>query len=295
MKKYRNLAIILCVLAIFSGCSQTETITIEVPASNDDVLVENLLNMDDTTENKDATVDTATIIPTVTTNPPDIVQKPAETSPKKPVTTPMPEEDIVNNAVESTQTVTVEIPSRLTHDVAFAAQAPFGNWNLPYKEACEEASLIMVDHYFSNTPLNNDIMDKEILDIVDWQKEKFGYYEDTNTTEMLIMAQEYFGLNAHIVYNPTINQLKKELADGNLIIVPAAGQQLPNPHFRAPGPPYHVLVLTGYDSDEFISNDPGTRHGEDFKYKYDDLMRAIHDYNGGDILNGGSMVIVVEG
>ena len=142
--------------------------------------------------------------------------------------------------------------------------------------------------------LNKDIMNEEILKLVDWQNERFGYYEDTDTDEMVIMAEEYFDLDVEKILYPTTNELKKELADGNLVIVPVDGQALPNPYFRQPGPPYHVLVITGYESDEFITNDPGTKRGGSFRYKYEDLVKVIHDYNGGDIHNGIPQVIIVN-
>jgi len=61
--------------------------------------------------------------------------------------------------------------------------------------------------------------------------------------------------------------------------VPLAGRELNNPYFRAPGPIYHMLVIKGYDSDEFIVNEVGTKRGDSFKYKYDVLINAIHDWN----------------
>jgi len=46
--------------------------------------------------------------------------------------------------------------------------------------------------------------------------------------------------------------------------------------------------------DKFITNDPGTKRGENFAYKYQDLMNAIHDWNNGDVKNGRPVVLVVE-
>ena len=276
--KYYQITLIIA-LILLSGCSSTETITIEVPA---DTLQNQELVISDIESEQDAGLDSEAL-----------EEKSIKVAEKVEEHTSTINVDKVTEEVK--ETVVIEIPRKVDYDVTFAAQAPQGDWSLPYKEACEEASLLMVYYYFTEKELNNDIMNDEILKLVDWQEERFGYYEDTDTEEMIITAEEYFNMKVKRLDNPTVNILKKELAEGNLIVVPVDGQKLPNPYFRPPGPPYHVLVIRGYDSDEFISNDPGTRRGDGFKYKYDDLVEVIHDFNGGDILNGKPSVIIVSG
>lgn len=39
------------------------------------------------------------------------------------------------------------LPASKLLDVPFASQAPYEDWHLPYKEACEETSIIMVQYY----------------------------------------------------------------------------------------------------------------------------------------------------
>ncbi len=109
-----------------------------------------------------------------------------------------------------------------------------------------------------------------------------------------IVAEQLYGYNRVKVFtNPTIDQIKAELAAGHPVIVPAAGQQLGNPYFTAPGPVYHMLLIRGYTADGFITNDPGTRRGEGFVYAFDDLMSAMHDWNAQDINQGQKAVLVV--
>ena len=62
------------------------------------------------------------------------------------------------------------------------------------------------------------------------------------------------------------------------------GQKLGNPFFTAPGPERHMLVVIGYDPEklEFITNDPGTRQGEAYRYPVNVLWLAIRDYPTGD-------------
>ncbi|MCK4891623.1 MAG: hypothetical protein KAS78_03060, partial [Candidatus Pacebacteria bacterium] len=63
-------------------------------------------------------------------------------------------------------------------------------------------------------------------------------------------------------------------------IVPTNGQKLGNPYYTPPGPVTHNLVIIGYDitEKEFITNDPGTRHGEKYRYSEDILENALFDY-----------------
>ena len=74
------------------------------------------------------------------------------------------------------------------------------------------------------------------------------------------------------------------MSRGSLVLVPAFGQILGNPYFTPPGPATHMLVIRGYDetTKEFITNDPGTRRGEGYRYSYAALVRAIRDYPTGD-------------
>jgi hypothetical protein len=72
---------------------------------------------------------------------------------------------------------------------------------------------------------------------------------------------------------------------------------LGNPYFSGDGPPYHMLVLTGYKRGKFITNDPGTRRGEGYMYKEDVIMNAIHDWAGSKetIRDGEKAMMVVLG
>ena len=61
------------------------------------------------------------------------------------------------------------------------------------------------------------------------------------------------------------------------MLVPTAGRELGNPYYKQPGPIYHFLVIRGYTSKYLITNDVGTRRGEEYKYKFDILINAVHD------------------
>lgn len=173
---------------------------------------------------------------------------------------------------------TVEIPQELILPVVFAQQAPFGNWDALHEEACEEASIIMVNKYFVHEPLNETVMEAEIQKLISWEKDN-DYSVDLTAQEATDILNNYFGLKAQLSTEVTPDKIKYELSQGNLIIVPAAGRLLGNPNFKQPGPIYHMLVIKGYNDSEFITNDPGTRKGNNFVYKYDQLINAVHDWN----------------
>ncbi len=170
-----------------------------------------------------------------------------------------------------------DFPATYLLDVDFASQAPDSNWELPYQEACEEAALIQAYYYFTGKELNNALMDQEILLLVDWEQETFGLYSDTNLNEVRKIAEDYFNLEVEISEDVSVDNIKKNLLKGNLILAPTLGRLLDNPNFTGDGPLYHFVVIRGYDRNEFITNDVGTRNGEAYKYKYKVLQEAIHD------------------
>lgn len=197
------------------------------------------------------------------------------------------------------------VPSSYNLAVPFQPQAPHADWSLPYQEACEEASLIMADRFFSGESLSLEQMDEEIKKLVAWEQDVFGYYEDTTAGEVARIASDYFNLNAALDFDVSTENIKRHIASNKLVVVPAAGRELPNPYFTGDGPLYHMLVIRGYTQTQFITNDPGTRRGEEFLYGYDDLINAIADWpreHGGfkdnvseeEMRNGTPVLIVLD-
>lgn len=173
------------------------------------------------------------------------------------------------------------IPVKFDIQVPFASQAPLGDWSMPYQEACEEASMIMAAKYFKDEKLDASIMDQEILKLVKWE-EKNGYPIDLTAGQTAEVLQKYFGLKATLNKLVSETEIKKNLAAGNLIIVPLAGRDIGNPYYHQPGPLYHMLLIRGFDKENFITNDPGTKRGEAYRYLYGNLLWAVHDWVGGD-------------
>lgn len=163
--------------------------------------------------------------------------------------------------------------------VPFFAQAPDGDWSLPYLEACEETSALLVDSFYRGTELDVEIVKQEIVTMVEWENDRFGYNLDTTAQETAILLEEYFGYErVEVVYDFSLKYLEEQLAMDRPVIVPVAGRLLANPFYKAPGPVYHTLVVKGFTKDgDIITNDVGTRRGHNFVYKADIFYDAIHD------------------
>ncbi len=174
--------------------------------------------------------------------------------------------------------ISIKIPAQLVLPVLFAQQAPFGNWDAVHEEACEEASMIMAAKYFFRQPLDETIMEQELQKVLKWETDN-NYNVDLTASQTAVILKQYYGLQATVSAEVTADRIKYELASGHLLIIPASGRDLPNPNFKQPGPLYHMLVIKGYDSQDFITNDPGTRKGNGFRYTYSGLLNAVHDWN----------------
>ena len=155
----------------------------------------------------------------------------------------------------------------------------------------------MVDQFYqglSEGLIDPGIADASIQDLVDQQMQMFGYFESTTAEQTAELVESYYGYTTRLIHDPTIDQIKDEILAGHPIVVPAAGQVLANPYYTPPGPEYHMLVIKGFTEQGFITNDPGTKRGENWLYEYDHFMNSIHDYVAADILSGEKVVIVIS-
>ncbi|MBI3626653.1 hypothetical protein HY224_01240, partial [Candidatus Uhrbacteria bacterium] len=55
------------------------------------------------------------------------------------------------------------LPREFKLNVPFTPQSPFANWIMPYEEACEETSVLMVDYYLKHKTFTPALADQEIL------------------------------------------------------------------------------------------------------------------------------------
>ncbi len=221
-----------------------------------------------------------------------------------------------NFQVEDKSNKDITLPEKVKNKVPFMTQSPFAKWDQLHEEACEEASLIMLKYYNDilvgknqkiNLIISKEEAEEEIQKLVKYQIDKYGDFYDTDVEQTKKIGEEYYDLNnLKIIENFSIVDLKKELARGNIILIPTAGRELKNPNFTPPGPLYHNLVIIGYDDslnsktgqpkNIFITNDPGSRRGQNYEYKQEMLYNAIHDFPGdvNKILEGKKRAIVLR-
>ncbi len=169
------------------------------------------------------------------------------------------------------------LPSSFEIPVPYVSQVPDGEWVAPWDEACEEASLAMIQSYYSN---GNMPAAKEtrgfMQDMIDWENKTFKKYDDTDAVETLRLIYEKTDMLAYIKRDPTVEDIKKEIARKHPVIAMVNMYQFyDEPNL---GDSFHVFVITGYDDaqKEFIVNDPARPQK---RYSYDRLIGALHDFN----------------
>jgi len=171
----------------------------------------------------------------------------------------------------------------LIENVPFASQAPFGDWeDQRQQDGCEESTALLAVKWARGESLTKEEALKEILGASDYIQKKYGEYRDINTVDAIEwIYKDYFGFNkVELKKNISIQDIINELQNGHLVNTPMNGQILGNPYFTSPGPERHMVLIRGYDPQKntFITNDPGTRHGELFEYNTQIFFNAIRDY-----------------
>ncbi len=189
-----------------------------------------------------------------------------------------------------------KIPDHYLLDIPFTSQAPTGNWDAPFGEACEEAILVMVAHWKADTGFSASQVESEINQIVDWENATYGKNEDTSVRETAQTAEQLLGLSVRTSRTVTIKRLKQLISEGKPVMVPVFGQEVGNIHYSNNGPLYHMVLLIGYDEDEFITNDPGTRYGGSYRYDVNVFYDAIHDLTNpeSNIAQGEKAIVIVD-
>jgi len=168
-------------------------------------------------------------------------------------------------------------------NVPFILQAPFANWDNPvFQDACEEAAILMVKYWLLGKDITKQEAYDEIIVLADFEEKNYKGFYDHSAKDTAEIMREYIGYNDIFVKdNIDIDDIKKELDKGNLVVVPVNGQAINNPNYTAPGPERHMIVIIGYDEGKFITNDSGTRKGENYMYSEDILFWSIRDYPSG--------------
>ena len=186
-----------------------------------------------------------------------------------------------------------KLPVSVNLAVPFTSQAPEGNWEQPWQDACEEAAILMLDAYYKQYTLSPLFAAGELVKMVEWEESK-GWGRSIAITDVAKVGEYFIGSKGRIITNPTVTEIKTLLAAGHPVLAMADGKMLENPYFSNGGPEYHALIIRGYTPTHFITNDPGTKHGEEFVYSYENVMESLHDWNDGDVQNGMPVILVLE-
>lgn len=173
----------------------------------------------------------------------------------------------------------------IVFEVPYVNEAPHGIFAGPWKNACEEASITMVEGYYlgKNTVPTNEA-EKFMEMLFEKQDALYGSNSNSDAARTAEMINRYSSYGAFIKENPTLLEIKLEINQGRPVLTPNYGFSLKNPNipFLASGSSYHMVVVIGYNDKtrEFITNDSGDeKTGAGYRYGYDLFMATIRDYD----------------
>jgi len=200
-------------------------------------------------------------------------------------------EIVLNEDVDQVGNQDIDVALNL--DVPFTSQAPEENWDQPWQDACEEASVLMISSYYNKHKITKSYAVSEINRMIDWETENNWAYSISAKNVTTLLNNELENKNEfEMVENPTIEQIKYSISNGNPVLGLFYGKELENPNFNNGGPDYHTLIIKGYTETQFITNDPGTKNGKNFLYSYENIMNALHDWNDGFVSSSIPVVLM---
>lgn len=172
--------------------------------------------------------------------------------------------------------------------VPYVSEAPEGNWSGDWVNACEEATIAMVEAFYNNKSSVSIAEAKKTLQkLFDEQNILYGNNKNADATQIQELITRYSNFTATIKENPTLNDIKHEIDNNRPVISLHRGFDLRNPNipFSPIKSSYHTIVVVGYDDDNklFITHDPGDdKDGVHHKYSYEVFMHSLHNYNAKD-------------
>lgn len=199
------------------------------------------------------------------------------------------EKNIVVNIKEDKENNLIP-PKKL--NCQFYSQAPTWNWNQPYQDYCEEASIILWLNCleWKNVWLNEYLSQLDGL----WAYEQKNWYEkDVSMEEIKKILLKKYWKESKIIKNPTFDKIKKILDKWHLMIVWVAGQQLWNPYYSWDGPIYHVVLVVGYDWNNIITHDVWISKWENYRYDNKHFINSIHNWSKENILEWEKVILEI--
>ncbi len=177
----------------------------------------------------------------------------------------------------------------LVLNVPFTSQAPLANWqDSRQQDGCEEATALMAmawvksEGLTAKTKISKAAWEKKIIALSDFEKKKYGEYRDVTLSDMVKWIFKDYLKYDKVIIKPVTSakDILTELEKGRIVLAPMNGRELKNPNFKVPGPITHMVLIKGYDyqTKQFITNDPGTRNGENYRYSEKIILKAIRVY-----------------
>jgi uncharacterized protein YvpB len=190
------------------------------------------------------------------------------------------------------------LPQSVQLNVPYTSQAPLGEWSDSRQQyGCEEASIMMAMMWAWGTSVPPEELKRGIIGMAEYEKVFFGFHEDTSAQDTAQLMQDYFSsagvargvgeepdakVWVRAAENISTNDIKNELAQGHLVIVPVNTRLLGSALHRY-GPVRHTVVVTGYDqqSGEIMIHDPFFSRAQNYRVKETALNSALWNYTSG--------------
>lgn len=166
------------------------------------------------------------------------------------------------------------------YEVPFTIQAPNGKWTDPiFKDACEEASIIMTYAWINGKNLSPTSASDQIRLIATWEKQTFGFHQDSSADDTYRIITDFLKFPAELKSDISTTNIIEALEDRNLVIVPING----NNFYTPSGPARHMIVIIGYDyaAKQFIAHDPMLTNGANIRVDESVLNESLRDYPSG--------------
>ncbi len=170
-------------------------------------------------------------------------------------------------------------------EVPYVSEAPEKIWTKPWGNACEEASIMMVDKYYEGSTFVGVPEAKKYLQaLFDEQDRLYGSNDNSNVLKTSALIESLASFDVVVKENPTLEEIKNEIKEGRPFIAPNFGMGLYNKNipFNPALSSFHMSVVIGFDDSKevFIVHDPGDDEtGAHHEYGYSLYMDAIHDYD----------------
>lgn len=170
--------------------------------------------------------------------------------------------------------------------VSFFIQAPketTENWMI-HENSCEEASMLLYTSYLQGKIYDTWTFEQAIFALEKQEKSQFWKEMDLKKIELKDFINSYFhDLQVKIAYNLDDFKIWELLQDGKPILVGIDAKDIENPYYHYSW--YHTLLIVWATKEDYIVKDVGTKHGNDWKYPKEEILKAInHAGNWGIII-----------